>query len=264
MSGIYDHPRYYELAFSFRDIPSEVDVFEECIRRHASIQVQTFLDLASGNSPHMHEITSRGYRYVGLDINDHMVEFARRKIDDPAKAVVVKGDMCRFVLNESVDFAFVSLGSLYAQSTADLIDHFSSVGRAVRPGGLYLLDWCVYFNGTENLSDEWTVDREGANIHVRFTGTLEDPVEQIYRDAIEIEVKEQGRQITISGTDRKRLIYPQEFLLLVQCRTPFRFLGWWNNWDLADPLPTAKKINRPICLLERRETLPADSSKSGD
>jgi SAM-dependent methyltransferase len=263
MATVYDHPRYYELAFSFRDIAHEVDLFEECIRRYSSIQVQTFLELASGNSPHMCEITSRGYRYVGLDINDHMIEFARRKIADPAKAAIIKGDMCRFDLTESVDFAFVSLGSLYARSTADLIDHFNSVGRAIRPGGLYLLDWCVYFNGLENVSDDWTVDHGDAQVHVKFRGTLEDPVEQIYREAIELEVKEQGRRITISGSDTKRLIYPQEFLFLAKYCTPFRFLGWWNNWDLSDPLPTAKEISRPICLLGRKEALPAGVRRSG-
>ncbi len=29
MSELYDHPKYYEIAFSFRDIPAEVDLFEE-------------------------------------------------------------------------------------------------------------------------------------------------------------------------------------------------------------------------------------------
>jgi len=30
---LYDNPKYYEIAFSFRDIKAEVDVFEKCFKR---------------------------------------------------------------------------------------------------------------------------------------------------------------------------------------------------------------------------------------
>ena len=33
MPELYDSPEYYEIAFSFRDIPAEVDLFEECFKR---------------------------------------------------------------------------------------------------------------------------------------------------------------------------------------------------------------------------------------
>jgi hypothetical protein len=44
LSIVYDYPRYYEVAFSFRDISHEVDVFEECIKRCAQVPVHTFLE----------------------------------------------------------------------------------------------------------------------------------------------------------------------------------------------------------------------------
>ncbi len=33
-NSLYDYPRYYEIAFSFRDIKQEIDFFEECFRRY--------------------------------------------------------------------------------------------------------------------------------------------------------------------------------------------------------------------------------------
>jgi hypothetical protein len=38
MNTVYDNPEYYEIAFSFRDIRAEVDVFERCIELFAQRQ----------------------------------------------------------------------------------------------------------------------------------------------------------------------------------------------------------------------------------
>lgn len=40
----------------------------------------------------------------------------------------------------------------------------------------------------------------------------------------------------IVGRERKRAIYPQEFLCLIDRSPDFEFLRWWNHWDLPQPL----------------------------
>jgi hypothetical protein len=60
---VYDNPKYYEIAFSFRDIPAEVDVLEECFKWFSKIPVKSVLELGCGNSPHMEELVKRGYQY---------------------------------------------------------------------------------------------------------------------------------------------------------------------------------------------------------
>jgi hypothetical protein len=69
---------------------------------------------------------------------------------------------------------------------------------------------------------------------------------------ITLEVTEDGQSSRYSGIDEKRIMYPQEFLLLIEHRTDFEFIGWWNNWNLEDPIPSKKPITRPIALLRRR------------
>jgi SAM-dependent methyltransferase len=252
VSIVYDQPKYYEVAFSFREIGKEVDVFEECIKRYARVPVQTFMELACGNSPHMTELVARNYRYIGLDLNDQMINYSRRKVTDPGKAVIVKGDMCRFGLNESAEFAFVALGSLYAQGTDDLLSHFQSVARVLPSGGLYLLDWCVYFGSMSNVEESWEMEQQGIHLRVKVQGRIIEPVEQRYEETITLEVADNGQTTKYSGTDVKRIIYPQEFLLFIQHCTDFEFIGWWNNWSLNDPLPSPRPIQRPIVLLRRR------------
>lgn len=252
MSIVYDYPQYYEVAFSFRDISHEVDVFEECIKRYAQVPVHTFLELACGNSPHMSELMGRHYRYIGLDLNDQMIEYSRKKVTDPNKAIIVKGDMCRFELTESAGFAFVALGSLYVQGTDDLLSHFQSVARIMPTGGLYLLDWCVYFSSMHGMEESWEIEQPGIKVKTTVRDQIVEPVEQLCEESITLEVTEDGRTNQYSGKDLKRIIYPQEFLLFVRHCTDFEFIGWWDNWDLSDPLPSPKPIQRPIVLLRRR------------
>jgi SAM-dependent methyltransferase len=251
VSKVYDHPKYYEVAFSFRNIPQEVDVFEECIRRYAKAPVKTFLELACGNGSHLNELISRGYRYIGLDLNEHMLNYTRRKISNPDQATLIKGDMCRFLLEESAEFAFVALGSLYAKNKADLIDHFRSVARVLPAGGLYLLDWCVYFSSMHEMEEKWDIEQDGIKVQAKVNGRIVDPIEQVYEEVITLEVLDNGQRLMYKGVDHKRIIYPQEFLLLIEHRTEFEFIGWWNDWNLEDPLPSNKPITRPIVLLRR-------------
>ena len=79
MNGIYQFPEYYEIAFSFRDIPREVDVLEESARRFAEVPVKTFLEIGCGNSPHMEELTGRGYDFIGIDISEEMLTYSKEK-----------------------------------------------------------------------------------------------------------------------------------------------------------------------------------------
>ncbi|MCL6613731.1 MAG: hypothetical protein K6U03_03765 [Firmicutes bacterium] len=67
MDALYKNPRYYEIAFSYRDILHEVDVLEECMRRYSLIPVENVLELGCGNSPHMEELLKRGYQYTGIE-----------------------------------------------------------------------------------------------------------------------------------------------------------------------------------------------------
>lgn len=112
MSNLYDNPKYYEIAFSFRDIPAEVDVFENGFKRFSRIPVKSVLELGCGNSPHMEEFIRRGYRYNGLDLSKAMLEYSRQKASDiGAEVNLVHGNMVDFSLETLVDFVYITLGS---------------------------------------------------------------------------------------------------------------------------------------------------------
>jgi len=252
LSGLYDNPKYYEIAFSFRDIPAEVDVFEECLKRFSLIPVKSVLELGCGNSPHMEELIKRGYQYNGLDLSPAMLDYSREKaLRIGAESNLIHADMIDFSLDTKVDFVYVLLGSLYVKSTSELLTHFNSVAQVLKKGGLYLLDWCIQYDPLSEGGDSWEIERDGIKVKTTVSWKAINRVEQTFEETITLEVNDHGEKQSLIGKEIKRAIYPQEFLCFVLSFKHFEFVGWWNNWDLRQPLEQANKIDRPIALVRR-------------
>jgi len=256
MNGIYENPKYYEIAFSFRDIPAEVDTFERLFRAYAAYPVKSILEIGCGNTPHLGELLRRGYAYTGLDISQAMLAYSAQKAAAmPGSATFVRADMLDFKIPQKFDFAFIALGSLCARNTADLFSHLHSVRRALNTGGLYLLDWCIHFAPFSDQEDTWMIEQEGIQVTTHYAERLIDAVEQRVEETIVLEVLEDGLTRTFTETRLIRVIFPQEFLQIIAHIPEFEFVGWWNNWDVDKPLGEVKdphKISRPIALLRRR------------
>lgn len=252
MSNLYDEPKYYEMAFSFRDISSEIDVLEECFKVHSKIPVRSLLELGCGTCPHMEELVERGYYYNGLDINQRMLEYSRKKASSIAADVhLIHGDMMDFSLKEQFDFIFIALGSLYVKNENELTRHFNSVSEALNKGGLYLLDWFVQFEKPSGKEETWEIEKEDVHVKTRVFWEEIDPDKGTLEETIIVEVEDKGEQHSHTVKDIKKMLYPQEFLNFVKDRKDFDFVGWWNDWNLNQPVEEATQITRPITLLRR-------------
>jgi SAM-dependent methyltransferase len=238
VSGLYDNPKYYEIAFSFRDIPTEVNVFEECIKRFSQISVKSVLELACGNSPHMEELVKRGYQYTGLDLSVPMLEYSRKKASrTDAKANLIHRNIVDFSLDTNVDFVYILLDSLYAKNTYELTNHFNQVARVLRRGVFTCLIGCIQYDPSWNSEgeDSWEIERDSIRIKTTVSWKVINRVEQTYKETIVLEVNDHDERINIVDKSLRRAIYPQEFLLMVFNLEHFEFVGWWNNWDLGQP-----------------------------
>lgn len=252
---LYDFPDYYDMAFSFRDIPQESEVFDTCIKQHSLIPVRRVLELGAGTAPHMGEWARRGIGYVGIDMNENMLSYARKKAQKLRIPVSLqRADMRSFSLGRTVDFAYTMLGSLFAKTTEDIDSHFRSVAKALNPGGLYFLDWCVNFQwgDASGLVQSWTVDKGLVKLQLSFKTEVLDRAGQMVRNTLTAKIDDQGKVLDLETVDEVRTIFPQEFLLLVEKSKSFEFVGWWNNWNLAEPIERADWIRRPITLLRRK------------
>ena len=256
MKSVYDHPKYYEIAFSFRDIRAEVDTFERCFKNYAEIPVKSILEIGCGNSPHLEELLKRGYVYTGLDISKAMLAYSSQKAAAmDGKATFIHADMINFLISQTFDFAFIALGSLCARNTDEIFSHFRSVAQALNKGGLYFLDWCIRFAPFSAQDDSWTIEQEKIKVTTHFSEKLIDAVEQLVEETISLDVQEDASTLTFTETGIKRVIFPQEFLQIIKHTKEFEFVGWWNNWNLEKPLSEIKdpkKISRPIALLRKK------------
>ncbi|MFW6039142.1 MAG: class I SAM-dependent methyltransferase [bacterium] len=252
MSGLYDHPAYYDLAFSWRDIGQEVEVLERLAREHGCADGYRVMELVCGHAPHAQTWDQRGWHYTGLDINPHMLAAAQQRAASAGRCTFIEGDLRRFALRERIDMAVVLLGSLYVQSEAELMQHLDCVAAALRPGGLYVWDWCVQFAPLDTHVDQWTVQREG--VHVQVTARITPTSvagERLFHEHLSIKVNDHGRHVELEErATRLALSLPDLMRLLCQ-RADFEFIGAWNRWSLDEPVAEARRINRPIVALRR-------------
>ena len=252
MNQLYDYPKYYEIAMSFRDIPNEVNVFEECIKRFSRVTVKSMLEVGCGNAPHILELGKRGYKYTGLDLNENMLAYSREKAErHGVEATFVQGPMSAFRIEPPVDFAYIMLGSLYVADTVELVAHFDSLAASLKPGGLYLMDWCLRTWGMPGIGDPWEMEQDGIKVRIKGGTSVVDPIAQTFLDMMDFEVDDHGQHYTVSEKNVVRAVYPQEFLLFLKQHGGFEFVGWWNNWDLDQPLEGIQNLSRPITVIRR-------------
>ena len=181
-----------------------------------------------------------------------MLAYAQQKADQlQVSARFHLASMIDFRLGEPVDFAFILLGSLYVSNTTELLCHFDAVSRGLKPGGLYLLDWCVQFALPAERTEAWEMSREDLTVRTTYQLRPVNPVEQMVEETITLEAEDAGGPVVLREVRIRREVYPQEFLLVMASRSDFEFVGWWNNWDLTQPLDGTQPINRPIIVVRK-------------
>ena len=251
---LYDYPVYYEIAFSFRDIPREAAFLDACVDGFSRIPVRDVLEIACGPASHAGELAARGYCYTGLDINRNMLDYAVYKWRHVSpRPQFLQANMVSFDCDQKVDFAYVLLGSLYLNGVEEMTSHFDSLARVLNPGGLYFLDWCIQFSNplVHNDDNAYTIERDGVEIESKFAIKLLDSASQTYEEVWTVNVNDRGRHRTFEMIERDKAILPGEFMKFLQTRRDFEFVGWWKDWDLQQPIASKADVSRPVVLIRR-------------
>jgi SAM-dependent methyltransferase len=249
----YDEPLYYEIAFSFMDSAKQADLFEEFIEKHSGIEVKRFLDIGCGPALQLRELARRGYETIGLDRSPEMLDYLKEKAGEEGIVIeTIEADMADFSLGEKADLAFIMMGTIgLIESREAFLSHLDSVAGSLRSGGLYLienmkLDWAGEgFFG----SQRWTMEREGVKVETTYTVELKDALAQTLIETMTLDVDDHGRNIVLEERAETRMIFPQEFVALVELNGRFEFLGWFDR-SSTQRLVKASPDN--ITLLRRR------------
>lgn len=251
---IYDNPKFYELAFSFRDIEAESAFMDRVIRTYSERPVRRLLEIAAGPAPHVGALAERGYAYVGLDKNPNMIAYATRKWETlPNPPQWLLADMASFTLPTPVDFVFVLLGSLYLNSPLALHTHFDSVAASLDRGGLYFLDLCLEFTDPlEGGSSRRAVtERDQVRLDSQFDIRLIDRACNLYEERWRLTVETPDSTRTINTVEQNMALFADDFRAFVDARPDFAFVGWWTDWNLESPIAPGQPLHRPFALVRR-------------
>jgi ubiquinone/menaquinone biosynthesis C-methylase UbiE len=241
--NVYKSPLYYEVAFSFVDEKKQVDLFETHVKEFSKIKIKRVLDVACGPGLQLRELAKRGYESVGLDNSEEMLQYLRQKTkEDGTEIETVKADMTDFLCPQ-VDFAFIMMGSFTFSSNQELLKHLDCVSRSLRKGGLYLienmiLDWSSFLNSSET----WTMNRNGITVTSTYQTKLSDMISQTFEEKITLQVNDNGKKLRLLEDNVCKLVFPQEFLSLIELNGSFEFLGWFERFNFK-PLKTANNDN---------------------
>jgi SAM-dependent methyltransferase len=213
---IYDHPREYELACSFRDVSAEVDALVKWAGDARSV-----LELAAGPAEHAREFARRGLDATALDLSPAMCAYARtRGAGLPLE--VVRADMTGFRLGRRFDLVVTMLDSTaHLMTIEDFTAYLGCVREHVADDGLAVIEMshpADRLGDTPRVSNAWSVEKDGMRAHVRWgePGDELDPITQIVQDHV---------TIAIDGGDVIQGVVPYRFWTATELEAAIRLAG---------------------------------------
>ncbi|MDD2758628.1 MAG: class I SAM-dependent methyltransferase [Patescibacteria group bacterium] len=208
-------------------------MLEKFIKKFSDVEVKSVLDVACGPAPQLKEMAKRGYRAVGLDSSREMLNYLK---SDSAKAGLkvetIRADMISFKLERKVDFAYIMMGSIiYVKNNQSFLSHLNSVANSLKSGGLYLIENLAINWADPNFfkPQSWTMKRAGIKVKTTYQILPKNSLKQIVTQVLKMEVNACGKKMAFIDEDDLKIIFPEEFKVLVDLNGRFEFVGFFER-----------------------------------
>ncbi|TVR47224.1 MAG: class I SAM-dependent methyltransferase [Planctomycetota bacterium] len=247
---LYDYPLWYERAFSWRRPRWEAARLLDFARPHAQRPLQQVIELYAGPAVHGPHLQALGLQYVGVDCNPQMLARARGR-----GMTMVEGDALAPRRLGHCDLLLCLLGSLVVANGRELQRHLRQTARMVRPGGIYLLEWCVQGGEPAILHDHWKRRRADYWLEVDFC-SIPDVHGEHYTERLLLQGEDAEGPIRLCQRQRGWMVTPAALRRLCGAASPWECLGSWDRWDPDRPLSDEQAGQRPMTVLRRRREDP--------
>ncbi len=253
----YSYPEYCQIAYNW-DRGPECDFIEECIKRYSDIKVGAILDIACGTGIHLREFARRGYEVLGLDASKEMAEFVIKKAEVEGLNIrCIRADMREFRLDRRFECAICMLDSFrYLLTQKDMLSHLESVGRSLKTGGLYILDfWMPKEEGRLEWEEHhWVQQEKDISIEASYLQIARtfNPKDRTFEDDVAFKIRSPNFNSTINSRRRTRLLFPGEFKGLVRKSKFFDYVDKFYNFDFDLKEGYNIKAIRTIIILRRK------------
>jgi SAM-dependent methyltransferase len=218
----HQYSKYYDFVYSRKDYGKECGYLERIFWKYSKHPVRDVLDIACGTGGHAILLAKREYSVVGLDISRSMIEVAREKAKTghiPRKPRFRVGDMRRLAAREKYDVCICMFASIgYLHSPQEVRKTFARVWSALRPEGLFVLD---YWNGAAVLrtgpSERKRTLKEGSLRIERLSSPIHNVRNHTVAAGIETVVTREGRQVErFREVHEVRYFWPDEVRSLLE------------------------------------------------
>lgn len=146
MNQFEKYARYYDLLYSDKNYPEEIDYVIKLIDLHRP-GARSLLNIGCGTGRHDEFLASKGYTVCGVDRSDEMLSSARKR----GAGDYTLGDFRSVRLEKRFDVVMALFHVVsYLSSNEDVIQAFRTAYEHLEAGGIFLFD-CWYGPGV--LSD---------------------------------------------------------------------------------------------------------------
>lgn len=251
----YDYPAYFDLAFRDETKP-EAAFIEAACKKYCAFPVKRLLEPACGSGRLIVELARRGYQMSGFDLNESMLQYARKRLARLGLAAnFFVGDMTRFELDQPVDAAYNTFNSfrhLLTEETA--ISHLQSVANALKSGGIYILGLHLLPpDASEESTERWTARSGQTRLHGTLKVISSSRRRRLETLRMSLLVRTPKREVRIRSEFTLRLYTARQLKKLLHAVPQLELLDVFDFWyELDHPLQLNDEISDTVLILKKR------------
>ncbi|MBF0363761.1 MAG: class I SAM-dependent methyltransferase [Oligoflexia bacterium] len=254
----YSKARFYDIAFSFKNVPEENQTIIDLYRKHSGNDAKSFLDIAAGPASNAIQMAQRGLKSFALDYSKEMVAYGLEKARAAGVSLTyLQGDMRSFDFTETVDLAAIFMDSTsYLITNEDVVTHFKTVAKCLNKNGLYFLEMShprdVFSVGKSTIT-EWT-ERDGdVEVSVQWGNDTDvfDSIKQSTNVTAKLKYKTPSKQGEIVDQSNQRCFTFNEIDALVKLSGCFEMIDVVGSLKPGVPFSNEKSSWRMIPILKR-------------
>ena len=134
----------YDLLYFDKDYTAECDLIERTFQTYANAPIRSVLDLGCGTGNHAIPLAQRGYKVVGVDCSESMIDHANKKLaglSGKSDVFFHQGDIQSIDLQNQFNAALMMFAVLgYQLENADVLAALRTARRHLSPGGIFIFD----------------------------------------------------------------------------------------------------------------------------
>ncbi|USS40092.1 class I SAM-dependent methyltransferase [Thermococcus aggregans] len=208
---------YYDVIYRKRAerVKDEIDFVEGIFKTDAKRDVKRILDLACGTGIPTLELAKRGYEVVGVDLHEEMLEVAKRKAEKEGLTIeFIQGDALEINFEEEFDAVTMFFSSIMYFDEEDIKKLFSSVIKALKPGGVFVADFPCWFYGGSDGPIVWDENTDEERLVITDWRTVEPAFQRLHFKRLVQIVKPDGSVRAFMVDDELNIYIPREMRLL--------------------------------------------------